>query len=147
MMNELSGVKAGFQWRIRVYYEDTDATGVVYHANYLKYFERARTEWLRSLGMEQEFMRREFNMAFTVVSAHIDFKRPARLDDEVQVSASLYKQGRASLDFSQAIQLNETLLTKARFRIACVSADQFKPCALPGVLVQAFSTETFQESQ
>ena len=136
-----------FQWPIRIYYEDTDATGVVYHAHYLKYFERARTEWLRALGFDQEQLRRQENLAFTVVSAQLDFKRPARLDDQIMVSAHVSRQRRASLEFSQTIQRDETLLAQGRFRVACISADQFKPCALPSALQHAFSTKTSQESQ
>lgn len=139
--------KASFCWPLRVYYEDTDATGVVYHANYLKYFERGRTEWLRSLGLGQTQLREGFNLAFAVVSAQIAFKRPARLDDEIEVFTRISKMQRASLEFSQSLRKNETLLATGHFRVACISADQFKLRALPSALSSAFSTQIPQEPQ
>lgn len=139
--------QVSFCWPLRIYYEDTDATGVVYHANYLKYFERGRTEWLRSLGLGQTQLCEEFNLAFTVVSAQIEFKRPARLDDEIKIFTQIHAIRRASLEFSQSLRKNETLLATGHFRIACISADQFKPRALPRTLLSAFSTQTFQEPQ
>lgn len=125
-----------FFWPVRVYYEDTDATGVVYHARYLNYFERARTEWLRSLGFTQESLRKQMNLAFTVVRAQVHYKLPARLDDELQVSVRLCQRRAASLMFTQDLTRNETLLAQAQVRVACISADDFKPCALPNSLLR-----------
>lgn len=120
-----------FSWPLRIYYEDTDASGVVYHANYLKYFERARSEWLRALGFEQQVLRATHKIAFVVASTEIDFRQPALLDDEVVVTATLEKHRHASLVFGQTILRNETLLAQGRFRIGCIDASTFQPCAIP----------------
>lgn len=123
-----------FSCTFRIYYDDTDATGVVYHAQYLKYFERARTEWLRRLGYSQERLRTELNQAFTVVSVAVDYKSPARLDDLVEVTVDISKRGRASLVFAQSMRRDNLLLAQGTFRVASVSADLFKPQAIPAAL-------------
>ncbi|HWU69603.1 MAG TPA: YbgC/FadM family acyl-CoA thioesterase, partial [Stenotrophobium sp.] len=94
-----------FAMPLRVYYEDTDVSGVVYHANYLKFFERARTEWLRQFGISQEVLRERHGIAFTVANMQIDFLAPARLDDALQVTVDLHKRKRASLEFRQNIRI------------------------------------------
>ncbi|MDN5872983.1 MAG: tol-pal system-associated acyl-CoA thioesterase [Sinobacteraceae bacterium] len=121
---------------LRVYYEDTDASGVVYHATYLRYFERARTEWLRSLGFEHHELMKCFGIAFTLASINVEFLRPARLDDALTVDAEIGRIKRASLDFVQHIhrKADATLLCRARARIACVEMARFRPCALPAAL-------------
>jgi acyl-CoA thioester hydrolase len=122
---------------VRVYYEDTDASGVVYHANYLRYFERARTEWLRRLGFDQEGLRAEQGVAFTLANISVRFVRPARLDDELIVSARVSAHGRASIEFEQDIRFarDNTVLTTAQARCGCVDMSTFRPRAVPeGIL-------------
>lgn len=116
---------------IRVYYEDTDTAGVVFYANYLKFFERGRTEWLRRLGVNQsELARREHRM-FVVKEADIRYRRPARLDDLVTVRSSITRLGRASIDFQQSAQLGGELLCESTIQICCVDTETFRPAALP----------------
>ena len=123
-----------FNWPVRVYYEDTDAGGVVYHSNYLNFMERARTEWLRNLGFEQTYLRDELSAIFVVQSVQIDYKKPAKFNDLLTVSSSIAKIGRSSFEVAQAIQLNEDLLTQALIRLVCVNPSTFKPIAIPSVL-------------
>ncbi|HVT37047.1 MAG TPA: tol-pal system-associated acyl-CoA thioesterase [Nevskiaceae bacterium] len=118
-------------FRLRVYYEDTDVSGVVYHANYLRWFERARTEWLRALALGQEELRVTEGVAFTVANLSIDYLKPARLDDELQVMTVISEMGRASLGFSQRVQRAGELLARAQVRVGCVDAASFKPRRLP----------------
>lgn len=126
-----------FRLRVRIYYDDTDATGVMYHANYLRYFERARTDWLRQFGYGQEALRTEHNVAFTIVSMDIRYRLAARLDDELDVSASLVKLRRASFIFSQVMtRPNGEVMATAEARAACIRADNFTPLALPADIHQ-----------
>ena len=127
---------SAFIWPLRVYWEDTDASGVVYHANYLRWFERARTEWLRDKGYDQERLRTEQGVAFTVAGLEIRYLRPARLDDALQVEVSITEARRASLVFSQVIRRvgDATLLSEATVRVGCVGAATFRPTAIPFVL-------------
>jgi acyl-CoA thioester hydrolase len=120
-------------WPIRVYYEDTDASGVAYHANYLRWFERARTEWLRGKGYGQERLRLEAGVAFTVSTIEIEYRKPARLDDELVVRTRVAELRRASVIFEQVLERigGGESLTTARVRIACVDAATFRPKALP----------------
>ena len=120
-----------FCWPVRVYYEDTDASGVVYHAAYLAYLERARTEWLRARGWAQETLRQEAGVAFTVAGLRIDYLRPARLDDQLQVSVEVMRQGRASFVLAQNASRGEETLCRAEVRVGCVDAASFRPRALP----------------
>ena len=129
-----------FAWPIRVYYEDTDLSGVVYHANYLRFLERARTEWLRALGFSQDRLKDELGVVFTVAGMEIDFRRPARLDDMLEATVALEGRKRASLNFVQTLRRADDasmVLTQARVRVACVSMATFKPCALPGQIFAA----------
>jgi acyl-CoA thioester hydrolase len=129
-----------FAWPIRVYYEDTDLSGVVYHASYLRFLERARTEWLRALGFSQERLKNEMGVVFTVAGMEIDFRRPARLDDLLEATVALEGRKRASLNFVQTLRRADDaamVLTQARVRVACVSMATFKPCALPGGIFAA----------
>lgn len=121
---------------IRVYYEDTDSTGVVYHAGYLRYFERARTEWLRALGFSHQSLMRTMGVAFTVSRLRIDYLHPARLDDALNVEVAVTQCGRASLEFTQSLRREEGAveLARARVRVACVDAASFRPCGLPQAL-------------
>lgn len=116
---------------VRVYWEDTDAGGVVYHARYIAFLERARSEWLRALGKEQDRLRAEHDLVFAVRSMRVDFRAPARLDDVLEVSAGLRDCRRASLVFAQAIHRGGELLLDAEVRVAALSAATFRPRPIP----------------
>ena len=126
-----------FRFTLRVYWEDTDAGGVVFYVNYLKYFERARTEWLRSLGIEQETLRRDFGLLFIVTDTSLNYRRPARLDDQLEVTASLLELRRASLQITQQAWRGAELLTVGTIRLGCVDAATFKPQPLPSTLTRS----------
>ena len=128
-----------FSWPTRVYWEDTDAGGVVYHAQYLAFMERARTEWMRAQGHGQERLRDEHDLVFAVRSMRIDFRLPARLDDTLQVSVALRECRRASLVLVQSIHRGETLLLDAEVRVAALSAASFKPRPIPQPLFDALN--------
>lgn len=124
-----------FEWPIRVYYEDTDAQGVVYYANYFRFTERARTEWLRSLGVDQERLLNESRRMFVVVSTTADFITPARFNDELIVTASLARLSRAAFDIEQSIyrgSTSGTLLLNSTIRAAYLDADTLRPQRIPG---------------
>lgn len=129
-----------FTHTCRVYYEDTDAGGVVYYVNYLKFMERARTEWLRALGCAQSQLAAE-NLLFVVHSAEVRYLAPARLDDELLVSAEVVELNRASLRFRQQVRRasDAALLCEGQIMVACVRADSFKPRAMPEALRAAFA--------
>jgi len=119
---------------VRVYYEDTDAGGVVYYANYLKYLERARTEFIRALGVDQGRLLAETGLAFAVRALSAEYLRPARLDDELFVDTAIEALGRAQVTFAQSIRRGaETLLT-AQVRVACLELARGKPAAIPALL-------------
>jgi len=121
-----------FSWRTRVYWEDTDGGGVVYYANYLKFMERARTEWLRSLGHSQMELAETHGFVFAVVEVKVNYRRPARLDDELLVSCVPVPEGRASLRFRQTVTRSDaTVLADGEVRVACVDAKTFRPRPLP----------------
>jgi acyl-CoA thioester hydrolase len=126
---------AEFRWPIRVYYEDTDAGGIVYYANYLKFFERCRTEWLRALGVDQIALARDDGLQFVVTSLACDYRQPARLDDSLTVFAALERAGRASLVFAQRIVRDAELLASGRVKVACVDTRQLAPAAMPASLL------------
>ena len=112
-----------FQWQVRVYYEDTDSGGVVYYANYLRFMERARTEWMRALGFEQDQLTREEGIVFAVRSANVEFLRPAHFNELLSVSLEVVQRGRASLTFNQVVArcADEHLpLCSGRIKIACL---------------------------
>lgn len=123
-----------FFWPTRVYYEDTDAGGVVYYANYLRFMERARTEWLRSLGVEQDQTRAELGLIFVVVSVEIEYDSPARFNDALEVSVTVAEMRSASLTFAQQITRDGKVLCHATVRVASVNADNLKPRRLPPVI-------------
>ena len=123
-----------FIWPVRVYYEDTDAGGVVYYANYLKFMERARTEWLRSLGFEQDRLRDEEGVLFVVRQVRLDFRSPARFNDALSVNLRLIRRGKASLSLEQQVrnQRDETeVYCTGEVKLACVDAQGFRPRAVP----------------
>ncbi|CAG0982871.1 4-hydroxybenzoyl-CoA thioesterase [Methylophilaceae bacterium] len=122
---------SSFHWPIRVYYEDTDGGGVVYHANYLKFMERARTEWLRSLGFEQTELKSGMGIIFVVRGIDIQYKRPASFNDALTVVTTISKTGRSLLVFEQIVQRNNQIMTQATVEVACVSAADFKPVSIP----------------
>jgi acyl-CoA thioester hydrolase len=130
-----------FIWNVRVYYEDTDAGGVVFHANYLKFFERARTEMLRSLGFEQDQLKHMENVIFAVRSVQIDYLATAKFNELLQLSAKVVCVKKASLIFEQAITLNNKLLCKAIIRIASLDAVTLRPKAIPEYLLESLSNE------
>ena len=125
-----------FNWPVRVYYEDTDAGGVVYHAQYLKFMERARTEWLRHLGFEHAQLLQQYNCIFVVHSLQIQFKKSAKLGDLLTIACTLAKVGHSSITFLQTIQLNQQTLITALVKLACVEALTFKPVSVPPLVKQ-----------
>jgi acyl-CoA thioester hydrolase len=120
-----------FTWTVRVYYEDTDAGGIVFYANYLKFFERARTEWLRAAGVDQQKLIASDGAAFVVKNASIDYHAPARLDDELTLTLSIEKLGRASVQFAQKAYLGDLLLVEAQVKVGCVDIATVRPRSLP----------------
>lgn len=128
----------GFQWRVRVYYEDTDSGGVVYYANYLRFMERARTEWMRARGFEQDRLREEYGLLFAVRSAHVDFLLPARFNELLDVSVEVKEVGRASLTFRQDVTRADDARTlcSGTMRIACVEAELFRPKPIPDFILK-----------
>lgn len=128
-----------FALRARVYFEDTDAGGIVYYVNYLKFMERARTELVRFLGFDQSVLQRE-NIIFVVHSVSARYHAPARLDDELVVSAAVSELKRASIRFVQQIRRGDgTLLCEGEVLVACVSGDRYKPRTIPAALAEAFA--------
>jgi len=125
-----------FIWPIRVYYEDTDAGGVVFHANYLKFFERARTEMLRAMGYEQDELNATEGIIFVVRSVQVDYLSPARFNEQLQVSAEVSLAKKASLTFEQVITRGDDVLCKSIIRIACLDASTMRPKAIPEKLLE-----------
>lgn len=125
-----------FIWRVRVYWEDTDAGGVVYHASYVRFFERARTEWLRSLGTDQARMHKEQGVVFVVYAMDLRFLRPARMDDELDVGVTLHRCRAAGLDLHQNLTrvADAVRIATARVKVACVDASHFQPVRIPSAL-------------
>ncbi len=148
-----------FSWPVRVYYEDTDSGGVVYYANYLKFMERARTELLRSIGFEQDKIQQELGIIFAVHSANIQYKKPARFNDELNVVTSITALGKASIHFKQSVFLQASshadynadpnvdakaiLLSDADIKIACLNADKFSPQSIPVSIIKIINQEFF----
>jgi acyl-CoA thioester hydrolase len=123
-------------YTVRIFWEDTDAGGVVYYANYLKFFERARSEWLRTLGVDQSRLQTEHDCIFVVAEVQLRYLAAAKLDDLLCITARLTEQGRATLQLEQQAWRGATLLAQGQVRIGCVSASSMKPCRIP-VQVQA----------
>ena len=126
-----------FIWPVRVYYEDTDAAGVVYNANYLKFMERARTEWLRSLGFEQDRLLQEEGVMFAVRRAELDLRYPGRFNDQLLIKSIIMKLRKASIIFAQEItyRRNDQLICVGKVQVACVRVDDFRPCPIPTALL------------
>jgi acyl-CoA thioester hydrolase len=122
---------ASFSWPVRVYWEDTDAGGVVFYANYLKFFERARTEWLRGLGQSQQALREQTGAIFIVSHTQVRHLAPARLDDELRITVQLSDCGRASMNFAQQAWCGPRLLAEGTIRVGCVDASSWRPRRIP----------------
>lgn len=130
-----------FTYPIRVYYEDTDAGGVVYYANYLKFFERARTEMLRAMGYEQDQLKVDAGLIFVVRSVQIDYLRSALFNELLQVSSDVTEAKKASLTFTQYIKRNDAVLATGIIRIACLDAHTMRPKAIPEYLLESLTHE------
>jgi len=128
-----------FHWPVRVYWEDTDAGGVVYYANYLRFMERARSEWLRAYGFEQDVLRDASGVVFVVRRVEVDYLSPARFNDQIDVSVELQELGRASLSVEQTLTRGATRLVSAQVTLACVDAVRFKPVKIPLPILQALT--------
>ena len=149
--NEILKAKEFF-WPVRVYYEDTDSGGVVYYANYLKFMERARTELLRSIGYEQDQLQQEWGIIFAVHSASIQYKKPARFNDELTVVTTISSLAKASILFKQSVNLaashhgaavNGGLLADAEIKIACLNAEKFSPQSIPKTIIENIKREFY----
>jgi acyl-CoA thioester hydrolase len=129
-----------FTFPVRVYYEDTDAGGVVYYANYLRFMERARTEWLAALGFPPAAVERQYGLVFVVHRVEIDFLHPARLNDALEVTVEAVERGASRLRATQEVRRGPLTLTTARVALACVRAGRFSPARMPKPLLEALET-------
>lgn len=122
-----------FRWRTRVYWEDTDAGGVVYHAGYLRFLERARSEWMRTAAIGQDGLRQSHGIVFVVRELSIAYDKPARLDDELDSTVCVERLRAASIDFAQDVLrvADGVTLARAKVRVACIDAERFMPCRIP----------------
>jgi acyl-CoA thioester hydrolase len=127
---------ADFRLTVRVYYEDTDAAGIVYYANYLKFFERCRTEWLRSLGFDQRELAARERLQFVVADLSVQYHRPARLDDALAIDATIVERARTYVVFRQRARRGAELLASARVKVACVDTGRMAPARMPAALVE-----------
>ena len=125
-----------FEWNARVYFEDTDSGGVVYHANYLKFMERARTEWLRSLGLNQMKLKQEDRVMFVVRKIDIQYKIPARFNDELLIQTDCVKTTDYSIILKQDILRNKQIVTEGKVEIVCINSDLLKPVRIPKMVKQ-----------
>lgn len=135
MPGESAAEREDFSIPVRVYYEDTDAGGVVYYANYLRFMERARTEWLRALGFEQDALSVNERVIFAVRAIKVDFFKPGRFNELLQATVSVRRVGSASITFRQQIQRDATTLCQAEVRVACLDVESFAPRAIPAGIV------------
>jgi acyl-CoA thioester hydrolase len=134
-----TSLPAVFTWPVRVYWEDTDAGGIVFYANYLKFFERARTEWLRSLGVNQGALKDQVGGLFVVSETSVRYLAPAKLDDELLVTAQLQAAGRASLIIVQQARRGDTLLAQGTIRIGWVDAGTLRPGRIPAAILDVLN--------
>ncbi len=135
-----SGAASPFSLPLRVYWEDTDAAGIVFYANYLKFFERARTEWLRSLGFQQERLRAEAGFAFVVAETAVRYRLPARLDDMLDITVRVAHLGQASLGVEQQAWRAGDLLAEGTIRVGCVELGTFRPRRVPEDILMKIRT-------
>lgn len=124
-----------FRHHVRVYWEDTDAGGVVFYANYLKFFERARTEWLRSLGFGQQQLREDTGAIFVVADTRVSYRSPARLDDLLDITVALRQAGKASMLIAQQAWRGDVLVAEGDIRIGCVDQGTFRPTRVPTAIL------------
>ena len=141
-MNDLLHGGQRFAWPARVYYEDTDSAGVVYYANYLRYFERARTEWLRALGFEQTDLAARHHVLFVVRSISVEYLRPARFNDELQITVEPSGLRASQIVFAQRVIRGTDMLTEAQVRVACLKLPGMKPVRIPSALVEKIRIKT-----
>ena len=130
-------MSARFEWPVRVYYEDTDVGGVVYYANYLRFMERARTEYLRARGFEQDRLMAEDGVMFAVVQAELTFRKACRFNDLLHVSCVIYEHTRTTVSFAQEVRRNDELLCEGRIRAACLDVRSLRPRAIPERVLEA----------
>jgi len=131
---------AVFEWPVRVYYEDTDAAGLVYYANYLKYLERARTEFLRSLGYEQDALTREHGVVFVVRKLAIDYLVAARFNELLSATVQIGRVRRVSIDFVQTVTRADEICCSAEVQVACLNLAARRPCAIPKAITEELTT-------
>jgi len=136
---------ADFRWPVRIYWEDTDAAGIVFYANYLKFFERARTEWLRSLGFEQEALRTGAGLGFVVTDTALHYREPARLDDMLEVTVRVAHVGLASMTVAQQARRAGSLLAEGTIRVGCVDLGTFRPRRVPDDILAKIRVTRQQE--
>ena len=139
-MKQTSPTLREFFWQARAYIEDTDAGGIVYHANYLNFMERARTESLRALGFDKSFIF-DAECIFVVHSLQIDYKKPAKLDELLTIEAHIMQLRRSSIIFRQNIYHDDELLSQAQVKIACINKEKSKPCAIPAPIYKALQAD------
>ena len=135
----MAGIKT-FSFPIRIYFEDTDSGGVVYHSNYLKFMERARTEWLRSVGIDQRHLKQQDHIMFVVHRIDIQYKLPARFNDDLIVKSELIEIGSSKIEFRQMIYRNDEMLIDASVDIACIDSEKFKPVRIPYTVKQTMES-------
>jgi acyl-CoA thioester hydrolase len=135
----MAGIKT-FSLPIRIYFEDTDSGGVVYHSNYLKFMERARTEWLRSIGINQSHLKHHEHIMFVVHRIDIQYKSPARFNDDLVVKSELINVGSSKIEFRQMIYRDAALLIDANVDIACIDSEKFKPVRIPSAVKQTMES-------
>ncbi len=130
-----------FRWPVRVYYEDTDAGGVVYHARYLNFCERARTEWLRARGLEQDELRDRHGVVFVVARASLEYRRPARFNDPLQITCEVDRLRAAAIDFTQRVEhsADSAVLCGVSVRVVCVDTRTFRPKPIPEPILESFA--------
>ncbi|MEN1943654.1 tol-pal system-associated acyl-CoA thioesterase [Luteimonas sp. MJ293] len=146
MLSRPAGLQSAFSLPTRVYWEDTDAGGVVYHARYVAFLERARTEWMRTFGYGQEALRTSHNLVFAVRAMRMDFRAPARLDDVLEVTVALRECRRASLVVDQLVEREGKCLLDAQVRLAALDAEKFRPRAIPEALLAELVPHQIQKS-
>ena len=135
----MAGIKT-FSLPVRIYFEDTDSGGVVYHSNYLKFMERARTEWLRSVGIDQYYLKHHDHIMFVVHRIDIQYKLPARFNDDLIVKSELKDIGSSKIEFRQMIYRENEILIDAIVDIACIDSEKFKPVRIPSTVKQTMES-------
>ena len=135
----MAGIKT-FSLPIRIYFEDTDSGGVVYHSNYLKFMERARTEWLSALGIDQRHLKQDNHIMFVVHRIDIQYKLPARFNDNLIVKSELKDIGSSKIEFRQMIYRENEMLIDASVDVACIDSEKFKPVRIPHTIKQAMES-------